>query len=398
MRVEHSGTRGKASFARELNLSPSTYDYYESSRVPPADVLVRIADLTGADLRWLLTGRHAEPPVTATHPAILRAAALLKDHPAAAEPLAAFVELLASSAERFPAKTETVPNEPAVARVAKPSSPAGQPVESASLGVPQALATAPAGPPASAGASPPEPPFGWIPILGRSAAGVPHFWADQPEGDSPAGLTALADLVRRLRPRQARQVVPAEAVGEDAPAGPQAVQLVVLDGPLPPGTAEFVVAEDLARRYPVLFAVRIDGDSMEPEIRHGDVVILSPSRPAEPAKPTVVQLVGQIGVTCKLFRPEADEVHLIPVNERYAPQAFPAKRLVWALKSPRPRPPRLRPWNHLPRGRWQGEGVYHVRTATEASGWHPTPQSNSGLWVRPMPVLLAFPRVWPCGT
>jgi len=47
--MEYAGTRGKASFAREIGISPSTYDYYENSRVPPADVLVRISELTNGN-------------------------------------------------------------------------------------------------------------------------------------------------------------------------------------------------------------------------------------------------------------------------------------------------------------------------------------------------------------
>ena len=51
LRVEAVGPRGKSAFARQLGLSPSTYDYYEGARVPPASVLVKISELTGADLR-----------------------------------------------------------------------------------------------------------------------------------------------------------------------------------------------------------------------------------------------------------------------------------------------------------------------------------------------------------
>ena len=102
--------------------------------------------------------------------------------------------------------------------------------------------------------------------------------------------------------------------------------------PAAPGTAEFVIAEHIARRYRVLFAVRIDGESMAPEIRHGDVVILSPSVPAEPGRPALVQLVDQIGVTCKLIRFDGDRIHLIPINESFPPTSHRQVELVWALK------------------------------------------------------------------
>jgi len=91
------GDRGKSRFAEQLGISPSTYNYYEARRVPPAGVLVRIADAAGVDIRWLLTGEDAEPSVSADHPAVRRIAVLLAEHPSAAAPLVAFVDILAAS-------------------------------------------------------------------------------------------------------------------------------------------------------------------------------------------------------------------------------------------------------------------------------------------------------------
>lgn len=324
LRVEHAGARGKASFARELGISSSTYDYYEKGRIPPVDLLVRIAELTNADLRWLLTGQELGPGVPASHPAIARAAKLLADRPDFAGPLAAFVDLLSQAAGTFPAKADQKSGTPAPAAPKPDQSKA--PTESG--------AAAGAEGPRLREIPPPAPPSrserqGWIPILGRSAAGIPHFWRETGAGDS--GATALADVVARMRPRRARHFRQACATGELAANGTSA-QLVLLDSPEPPGTAEFVIAEHISRRYDVVFAVRIDGASMAPEIRHGDVVILSPSCPAEQGKPAVVQLADQIGVTCKLLRIEGDRVHLIPINEDFAPTEHPLGELAWALK------------------------------------------------------------------
>jgi SOS-response transcriptional repressor LexA len=71
---------------------------------------------------------------------------------------------------------------------------------------------------------------------------------------------------------------------------------------------------------------------MEPEYRHGDLVVLSPSQPAVDGRAAVVQLAGQIGVTCKLFRRAGDRVHLVAINERYPPTAHAADELLWALR------------------------------------------------------------------
>lgn len=312
LRQQQYGQRGKADFAKDLGISPSTYNYYEAGRVPPAELLVRIADLAKVDLRWLLTGKTSAVPVPAGHPAVARIAALLADHPQAAEPLSAFVELLAASlawpAKSAPPEPESAPAAaaPAPAQVSRPSAP----------------------PRVTPEVSPPAPPEEWIPVLGRSAAGVPQFWADDEEGK---GVTMLSELVERHARRVGRQVRPALAA-EGAGRSPQPVQIVALPEPDEANAVEFVVAGELKRRHPDAFAVRIDGDSMAPEIRHGDIVICSASAPAADGAPAIVQLAGQIGVTCKLFRREGQSVHLVPVNEHYAPQTFPVAQVTWACR------------------------------------------------------------------
>ena len=177
LRLELAGPRGKSLFAKQLGISPSTYAYYEGGRTPPAEVLVRIADLTGVDLRWLLTGDVAEgAPAPADHPAVRRAAALLGANPAAAGPLAAFLDVLAESM-KFPDKglalgEAAATDEDVVAEQAQAS---------------------------------------WIPVLGRSAAGVPQFWAD---GDSAAGVPDLGELAARYARSGIQRVTTARAAAQ----------------------------------------------------------------------------------------------------------------------------------------------------------------------------------------
>jgi hypothetical protein len=230
--------------------------------------------------------------------------------------------MLAEAVAKFPVHAESSPAGP---------DQAAPPIASAKPAAPLSAKAAVKAPEKAGrpGAPSPVERQGWIPIIGRSAAGVPHFWR---ETDAEAsGATTLADLVATMKPLAARRVHEACAVGELEGEG-DSVQMVLLDSPQPPGTAEFVIAEHIWRNYGAPFAVRIDGQSMEPEIRHGDVVVLSPDVPAEDGKPAVVQLVDQIGVTCKLFRGEGDKVHLIPINESFTPTAYPKTELVWALK------------------------------------------------------------------
>ena len=290
IRMELAGPRGKSSFAGQLGLSASTYAYYETSRVPPADVLVRIADVAGVDLRWLLTGQAGTPAVPPGHPVVRRAASLLAQRPDAAAALAAFLDILAGTFA-FP-ESEV----PSPAPAAAPS--------------PEVAARA------------------WIPIMGRSAAGVPHFWSSR---DDAAGVTMLDDLIARHAGCKAQHVARAEATAEE-PGETAVVQIITLRRPDDEGVVEFLAAEAVKRAYPDAFALRIDGDSMAPDIRHGDVVILSPSTPAADGRPAVVQLDRQIGVTCKLFRHTGSHVHLIPINEQVPPLAIAADHVVWALR------------------------------------------------------------------
>jgi hypothetical protein len=185
-------------------------------------------------------------------------------------------------------------------------------------------------PPAVDAASAPHDPNarrGWIPILGHSAAGVPAFWADPALAED---VVELADLIERhgQAVRQARRA----ATVTSSEAGPNPTALVTLTSPDGSEAAEYVVAEDLRQRYPDAFALRIDGRSMAPELEHGDVVVLSPSSPALPGRPAVVQLKGQIGVTCKLYRPAGNDVHLVAIDPDTPPARARGEDVVWAFR------------------------------------------------------------------
>jgi phage repressor protein C with HTH and peptisase S24 domain len=167
----------------------------------------------------------------------------------------------------------------------------------------------------------------WIPILGRSAAGVAHFWSSSAEG---AGLTKMEDLIRRGASAEVQHVRAALATGDGEDAE-TAVQVVTLRSVAVGQASEFIVAPGLKARHRDAFALRIDGDSMTPEIRHGDIVVASPSCPAADGRPAIIQLVGQIGVTCKLYRRVGDRIHLVPVNEHYDPASYESDKVDWAF-------------------------------------------------------------------
>ncbi len=308
-----TGQRGKAAFAHLLALSPSTYDYYEYKRVPSAEVLVKIAQVAGVDIHWLLTGQAAPQTAPgAQHPVIVRAAKLLANNPAAAEPLAAFIQVLAE-ASKFP--ENPFPAEPAA------EDPAQRNESQAA-----SAAHRPANPPP--GKTPPATHEDWIPLLGRTAAGVAQFWSGQEDTD---GLTVLDDLIRQYAqtsPQHVRDL----AAASQGPAAADPIQLITLTGPEDNEIVEFVAAAALKARHRDAFALRIDGESMAPDILHGDIVVLSPSAPAVQGRAAVVQLARQIGVTCKLYRREQGHVHLVPINEQFEPQTYPPEAVAWALR------------------------------------------------------------------
>ena len=351
LRLKAAGPRGKSTFAKQLGISPSTYDYYEGTRIPPAEMLVRIAEVTGADLCWLLTGKPGAAALSAEdHPVLCRAARLLADCPDVAGPLGAFVDLLIE-ARKFPAKAQEQHESEDTSQAGPASdSPPRQADDRphASAGQRQAAPAAATASAAEAGRK------AWIPILGRTAAGVARFWG---KGEDVWGLTTLADLVARHagRPPQAIRPAVATEAGAEAGAGagaeagagagaeanadagataqpPTGAQLVTLSAPDERDAVEFVAAEAIKQRHRDAFALRVDGDSMAPQILPGDVVVLSPSVPAVQGRAAVVQLAGQIGVTCKLYRKSGGHVHLVPANARYEIADVPADQVEWALR------------------------------------------------------------------
>ena len=292
------GQKGINRLARALGLSASTCRAYETTRLPPMPVLVRMSRVSGVDLRWLLTGVFpGESPndrlmvmPARYQPVIDRFAGHLGRRGGALRALAALVDLLedAVDVER---------------RIAGDSAPRRR-----------------AGARSSSSA---------IPVLGRTAAGVPHFWR---------GNSGQRDLLLHIaRSPRAASSLDASLEGPlegDDTAPPAAARLIQCSRPVRVGdvlVSEFLSAPLLRQASPGTFALRVDGDSMAPAIRHGDLVILSPDQPARPGRPAVVKLSRQVGVTCKLFRRQGSRIRLIPINESFPITTHRADHVVWAL-------------------------------------------------------------------
>ncbi len=83
------------------------------------------------------------------------------------------------------------------------------------------------------------------------------------------------------------------------------------------------------------FVLRVKGDSMEPDMREGDLALVERVSHASSGQ-TVIAHVGDGEATVKLFRHKGKEVWLEARNARYQPMRVPFKvigRVVGLLRS-----------------------------------------------------------------
>jgi len=296
------GQRGRAAFARAIGVSPSTYNYYEKGRAAPAHLLAKAAEVTGADPAWLLTGLGS--PFSSARPdgsdigLSPQAQEILARFPAqggtaeVAAAKAALRALLARMDERLPLpKGEWRPGtfEP------KPTS---------------------------------------VPVVGRTAAGLLASWDQFFAGNEDP--KAMEHLLRQTEGKTAQQrdgdLRPADPHREsDRPRDATAI-LTQLSSPTPQGIVEFVDLPEVGPVGPGTFALRVDGDSMAPRLRDGDLVVSRRDAAPEPGMMAIVKIRNRVGVTAKLWRPEGDRVHLVPINESYEPAVYPRSHIVWACR------------------------------------------------------------------
>ncbi|HIJ71800.1 MAG TPA: helix-turn-helix domain-containing protein [Planctomycetes bacterium] len=303
LRREFSGIRGRSKFAKALGISASTYNYYEQDRLPPIPVLLKICEVTSTDLHWLLTGRYKTSPtpqaVESLSPKLtMKLNSLIKSNPESAKAIDAFLELLSEKKRVDRNRSSKIP-EP------KPARP------------------------------------GWIPIIGRTAAGIAYFWQQTNLPESKEAIVELDQLVEKHTGRaiitSARGVLTLDL--QIAPLlrelKTETANLIQVgsrtDESGTDHTVQFIECEQIHELFPDAFALQIDGDSMAPRINDTDIVVLSPSVPATQGQVAVAKLQDQIGVTCKLIRTTESHVHLIPINEKYRTQIVPRKKLLWAL-------------------------------------------------------------------
>jgi repressor LexA len=100
------------------------------------------------------------------------------------------------------------------------------------------------------------------------------------------------------------------------------------DDPFPVGVADEYVDVPADVTDPHAFGLRIKGDSMEPRLFEGDVVIICPSWKVRENKPVVAKVRGD-EVTCKLFTRSNGMIVLTSINPKYPPQLYKESEIVW---------------------------------------------------------------------
>ncbi len=296
LRKQRYGNRGKRNFAKALGISASTYSYYEKNRIPPIEILLKICEVTGADLNWLIKGqKNGKNFAFVDNNSFLnRLEKLSANNPDIAKAVEAFVELLCQHKE---IQSEIQARQASV----EPEMP------------------------------------GWIPVLGRTAAGIVHFWNQSLLPPSAQAVTDIDELVKKhigkdlINSADKTLSVDLQLRILVDTLKSQKAELIQVCGQEPQEIVEFVQCRAIHQMFPDSFALRVDGDSMSPRINDGDIVILSPSVPSTQGQIAVARIANQIGVTCKLIRTTEKDVHLIPINERYQPKIIPHKDLLWAL-------------------------------------------------------------------
>jgi SOS-response transcriptional repressor LexA len=298
LRKAYSGQRGKSEFAKSIGISPSTYSYYEKDRIPPIPILLKICQVCNVGIFWLLTGQQdgnsaEKQQFDGRFSEILeKLRKLSAGNPISLHAVMAFLELM-DQKNAIESKN----------------------IQSSQIGIKPV----------------------WIPVLGRTAAGPIGMWTEINLADSKFMETKLEQLVAKhinnsivkkqngwiSADLQTRPVLTAMGNSEIS-----LIQTVQADSD---EISQFIDCPRIAQSYPGCFALQIDGDSMAPRINDGDIVIINPSVTAVQGQPAVVSISGAIGVTCKLLRIENDNVHLVPINEKYETKIIKSEAILWAL-------------------------------------------------------------------
>lgn len=288
-RRRHFGPRGKDEFARRLGLTRKEYDRFEAGKLPPGELMVRMCEITGEDLQWLLTGVSSRGTVVISgtrnrHQNLLtQIAQALEARPTLAAPLEAFLELLLRGED---ARRQTVPELPE------------------------------------------SPPNNLIPLFARNE------WPDElPDPDGPGSGRMLAPILSEK----------SLAIAERAPAGlsepameygseplRNATLLILPDAA--GATRRFVQSHEVARCFPAAFGVVLDDDTMEPMFTAGDALLVTVGAGPQIGRSALCKFADSADDRCRIWLGEDEQnVQLGRVSDGQHEQ-MPRARFRWALE------------------------------------------------------------------
>jgi hypothetical protein len=289
LRRRHFGPRGKAEFARRLGVAPEEYDRFETHRLPPGELMVRMCELTGEDLQWLLTGVSSRGTVVISgarsrhQDLISRIAQALDSRPQLAAPLEAFFDLLLRGED---ARREAALELPA---------------------------------PASGDL---------IPLFARDE------WPDElPDPDGPGGgrWLALCPSVATLAPVERSVALLTEPAMDYQPSKLRSVTLLSLSDA--GGAARrFVQSTALAGCFPAAFGVVLDDGVMEPMFAAGDALLVATGAAPQVGQPALCKFADRVDDRCRIWLGEDEEhIQLGRVSDGLNEQ-LPRAQLRWSLE------------------------------------------------------------------
>ncbi len=288
LRRRHFGPQGAERFAGQLRVSLEEYARYERGVVPPGEVLVRICEVTGEDLQWLLTGVAARGTVVIAgtrgrHQDLLaRLARLLDERPQMAAPVEAFVDLLA----RTPAprsEEATALQAPRVERLI----PIFEPEE-----LPAAL---------DAGADGRPGPFELVPL-----------------GESP-------------EPAERATLALAEPAMHYESAAFRTAELLTLCG-TDGRRRRCLHSTEIANCFPSAFGVSLSDQSMMPMFAAGDVALVAVGVEPRVGCPALCRVAEETGVRCRIWLgDEGGRVRLGRVADGEC-EEVPREKVLWSLE------------------------------------------------------------------
>ncbi len=283
LRRRHFGPRGKRAFAEKLGVPVEQLERYESGLIPEGPVLLRMCELTGEDLQWLLTGVASRGTVVISgargrHQELLaRIAEAIDRDPALARPIEALLDLLLAGR------------------------PARQARETAALPAAEA----------------------WIPVLqpdelperldadGRGVAPRLPAPGGEPQGSGDEWRLAEPQLDYAADAWGRVQVV------EGRDAGGR--------------SRRFVRSPLIAQVLDSAFGVAWTGDAMVPMFRDGDVLIVWPHAPARVGRPAVLRTREPAAARCGIWLgDERGRVHLGRLSG-HAHETLDRRDVCWAL-------------------------------------------------------------------